>query len=415
MAQINVSNLTFAYEGSAENVFEQVSFSIDTNWKLGFIGRNGKGKTTFLNLLLGKYAYQGSITKGIAYDYFPYRVSVEEAKLTADELMERWKPGVESWRVFCEMQDLKIEAEVLYRPFCTLSFGERTKVMLAVLFSGETDFLLIEEPTNHLDREAREIIKKYLAGKKGFILVSHDRDFLDACIDHVLVFNRVGIQVQAGTFSSWWENKEREDKNAMAENEKHLKEITKLKESVERSRRWADKNEGTKIGFDPVQEHDRFLNTRSYIGAKTKKMQSRVKSFEKRMEGEIEEKEGLLNRPERTERNYRLYGDEDIARLRFIRHCRRHGMSLDEIRTLLVYSDHPTGSCDWPNARIHQRIEAVEQQIRDLEHLRAHLESLYHKCDGSREGGCGILKSLIDGENCQYRQARQQRTGREHP
>lgn len=300
MAQINVSKLTFAYEGSAENVFEQVSFSIDTNWKLGFIGRNGKGKTTFLNLLLGKYAYQGSITKGIAYDYFPYRVSVEEAKLTADELMERWKPGVESWRVFCEMQDLKIDAEVLYRPFCTLSFGERTKVMLAVLFSGENDFLLIDEPTNHLDREAREIIKKYLAGKKGFILVSHDRDFLDACIDHVLVFNRVGIQVQAGTFSSWWENKEREDKNAMAENEKHLKEITKLKESVERCRRWADKNEGTKIGFDPVQEHDRFLDTRAYIGAKTKKMQSRVKSFEKRMEGEIEEKEGLLNEIEKV-------------------------------------------------------------------------------------------------------------------
>ena len=99
MAQINVSKLTFAYEGSAENVFEQVSFSIDTNWKLGFIGRNGKGKTTFLNLLLGKYAYQGSITKGIAYDYFPYRVSVEEGELTADELMEHWKPGVESWRV----------------------------------------------------------------------------------------------------------------------------------------------------------------------------------------------------------------------------------------------------------------------------------------------------------------------------
>ena len=127
------------------------------------------------------------------------------------------------------------------------------------------------------------------------------------------------------------------------------------------------------------------------------------------------EKEGLLKRPERTERNYRLYGDEDIARLRFIRHCRQHGMSLDEIRTLLVYSDHPTGSCDWINALIHKHIEAVEQQIRDLEHLKAHLESLYHKCDGSREGGCGILKSLIDGENCQYCQARQQRTGQEHP
>lgn len=53
MAQINVNNLTFAYEGSFDNVFENTSFSIDTNWRLGFVGRNGKGKTTFLNLLLG--------------------------------------------------------------------------------------------------------------------------------------------------------------------------------------------------------------------------------------------------------------------------------------------------------------------------------------------------------------------------
>ena len=52
MAQINVNNLTFAYEGSFDNVFENTSFSIDTNWRLGFVGRNGKGKTTFLNLLL---------------------------------------------------------------------------------------------------------------------------------------------------------------------------------------------------------------------------------------------------------------------------------------------------------------------------------------------------------------------------
>ena len=127
------------------------------------------------------------------------------------------------------------------------------------------------------------------------------------------------------------------------------------------------------------------------------------------------EKEGLLKRPERTERNYRLYGEEDMARLRFIRHCRQHGMSLDEIRTLLVYSDHPTGSCEWINALIRKHIEAVEQHIRDLEHLKAHLESLYHKCDGSREGGCGILKSLIDGGNCLYCQARQRRAGQEHP
>ena len=214
---------------------------------------------------------------------------------TADELMENWKPQVENWRVLCELGQLEIDAELLYRPFGTLSFGERTKVMLAVLFSGENDFLLIDEPTNHLDQNAREIIKKYLESKKGFILVSHDRDLLDACVDHVLVLNRSSIEVQSGNFTSWWENKEKADNFAKAENEKHIKEIGKLKAAADRSARWADKNESTKIGYDPIKENDRSISARAYIGAKTKKMQSRVKSYEARIGREIEEKEGLLN------------------------------------------------------------------------------------------------------------------------
>ena len=87
MAQINVNNLTFAYEGSFDNVFENTSFSIDTNWRLGFVGRNGKGKTTFLNLLLGKYEYEGNISTNTIFDYFPYIVNSEELTKTAGELI----------------------------------------------------------------------------------------------------------------------------------------------------------------------------------------------------------------------------------------------------------------------------------------------------------------------------------------
>ena len=166
--------------------------------------------------------------------------------------------------------------------------------MLAILFSGENDFLLIDEPTNHLDKESREIVKQYLSHKKGFILVSHDRDLLDACIDHVLVLNRCSIEVQNGNFSSWWENKSRKDLFSQSENEKHKKEIKKLKKASDRARQWADNNEQTKIGSDPIKDHDRGNGTRPYIGAKTKKMQSRVKQMENRIAREIEEKEGLL-------------------------------------------------------------------------------------------------------------------------
>ena len=294
MAELQVSNLTYCYEGSFDNVFENVSFSVDTNWRLGFIGRNGKGKTTFLRLLLGKYEYEGSIATNVLFDYFPYEINGTMMKQTASEFLQDIKPNCEEWRVICELNLLGVDPEVLYRPFETLSNGERTKVLLAVLFSGDNEFLLIDEPTNHLDKEAREVVKKYLSGKNGFILVSHDRDLLDACIDHVLVLNRQSIEVQSGNFSVWWENKQRRDKFEAAENEKHMKEIAGLKKAADRADRWAIKNEATKIGFDPIEEPDRRKDTRGYIGAKTKKMQARVKSYEKRIDREISEKEGLL-------------------------------------------------------------------------------------------------------------------------
>lgn len=294
MAQIHVANLTYCHEGSFDNIFENVSFSIDTNWKLGFIGRNGKGKTTFLNLLFGKYEYSGTINVSTVFDYFPYQITQKEMEMCAAEFLIQIKPGCEEWRVICELAKLNASAELLYRPFHSLSHGERTKVLLSVLFSGDNDFLLIDEPTNHLDQESRETVKQYLTGKKGFILVSHDRDILDACIDHVLVLNRRTIEIQSGNFSSWWENKIRKDNFEKMEHEKHIREIVSLKKSADRCQRWAQKNENSKIGFDPVREPDRSIGTRSYIGAKTKKMQSRVTQYQKRMKQEIQEKEGLL-------------------------------------------------------------------------------------------------------------------------
>ena len=149
MSQIRVNELTFYYEGSFDNIFENVSFSIDTNWKLGFIGRNGKGKTTFLDLLIGKYRYNGSITASVRFEYFPYHISENQKEMTGSELIYELRNECEEWRVICELEKLGESADILCRSFGTLSLGEQTKVLLAVLFSGENEFLLIDEPTNH--------------------------------------------------------------------------------------------------------------------------------------------------------------------------------------------------------------------------------------------------------------------------
>ena len=117
MAQIQVNDLTFSYDGSADDVLREVTFSIDTDWKLGLIGRNGKGKTTLLNLFMGKYDYLGSIMTSTRFDYFPYQMSDSDLNKNAVDLIGVWKPQIEVWQVLIQMNELKMDPECLYRPF----------------------------------------------------------------------------------------------------------------------------------------------------------------------------------------------------------------------------------------------------------------------------------------------------------
>ena len=297
MAQITVSHLTFAYEGSYDNIFEDVSFRIDTDWKLGFIGRNGRGKTTFLNLLQGKYPYRGSISSPLPYAYFPF--PVPEKDLTALQIAEKIAPDLESWLLLREMDRLEIREDVLECPFRTLSNGEQTKFLLCLLFLKEDRFLLIDEPTNHLDLRGREIVSRYLSGKRGFILVSHDRAFLDGCIDHVLSINKADIEIRQGNYSTWAENRARQDAFEAGENEKLMKEIDRLRRSAAEKAQWADKSEREKIGGDP-KKIDTKAGRRPWLGEKSRKANKRAKAIEARQESAIEEKTGLLKNIERA-------------------------------------------------------------------------------------------------------------------
>lgn len=294
MSRINISGLTFCYEGSYDNIFENATFYMDTDWKLGLIGRNGKGKTTLLNLLMGRYEYEGSIQASVDFDYFPFQISKSMYSDNTIDVIESVQPDHELWKICRELDLLNTDAGILYRPYRTLSPGEQTKVMLAVLFSGENAFLLVDEPSNHLDIATRAIVRDYLNTKKGFILVSHDRQLLDAVVDHVLVLEKSKIQVERGNFSSWWENKQRRDAFELAENEKLKLEIRKLEASAKKTAQWADKVERTKIGFNPIKEPDRFKDTRCYIGEKSRRMQQRRKNLERRQQNAIQEKSALL-------------------------------------------------------------------------------------------------------------------------
>lgn len=298
MSLINISNLTFAYEGSYDNIFENVSFQLDTDWKTGFTGRNGRGKTTFLRLLLGELEYSGKISASVNFEYFPYHIS-DPDNITS-EIVGSIAESAEDWEILREINLLGVSHSVLERPFSSLSMGERTKVLLAALFLRENAFLLIDEPTNHLDAEGRRLVAEYLNGKSGFILVSHDRNFLDSCVDHILSINKTNIEVQRGNFSSWYYNKQLRDNYELAENERLAKEIKKLESASRQAKQWADKVESTKIGYDPRRE-ERNIGSRSYIGEQSRRMQQRRKNLERRQNRAIEEARGLLHNIEEAE------------------------------------------------------------------------------------------------------------------
>jgi len=302
MSLINIQDLTFSYDGSYDDIFTNVSFQIDTDWKLGFCGRNGRGKTTFLNLLMGRYEYSGTISAGVDFEYFPF-TPVDRSLNTLDVLSSIANDAQE-WQIQKELFKLAVDESVLYRPFSTLSNGEQTKVLLAGLFLRENSFLLIDEPTNHLDMVARETVARYLNGKAGFILVSHDRVFLDDCVDHILSINRANIEVQSGNFSSWFHNKQLRDEFETAENEKLEKDIKRLKTAARQSSGWADKVESTKKGKGAAAARKKGhagMDTMAYNAEKSRRMQQRRKNLERRQQSAIEEKSALLKNIETTD------------------------------------------------------------------------------------------------------------------
>ena len=295
MSQIHVSDLTFCYDGSYDAVFEGASFTLDTDWKLGFVGRNGRGKTTFLKLLLGDYEYTGTISSGVPCDYFPF--PVEDPKRCARDVALSLCPACMEWELLRELTLLQVDESVLDRPFDTLSLGEQTKLLLAALFLREGHFLLIDEPTNHLDADARDALGAYLRRKRGFILVSHDRALLDRCVDHVLSINRKTIEVMRGNFSTWWQNKESRDQFEQAEHDKLKRQIHSLTEAAKRTADWSDTVEKSKHGV----RNSGLRPDTGYLGHKAAKLMKRSKAAQARIERAAQEQSALLQDIERTD------------------------------------------------------------------------------------------------------------------
>ena len=288
--QVSIRDLSFTYDGSYTPVFEHVSFNFDTSWRLGLIGRNGKGKTTLLRLLMKEFRPEGRIDIPLTPVYFPYPVA--DDSLNTREIMLSAAPGAEEWQLICELNQLDVDDSVLDRPFYTLSKGEQTKALLAALFTREDAYPLIDEPTNHLDAHGRALVADYLRRKDGYLLVSHDRAFLNRCIDHVLSLNRSDVWAMQGNYDTWEARLNQQNEYEQGRNEVLRRDIKHLEDSARRTAEWSNKVEATKIGGHTYD--------RGAVGAQAAAMMKKSMSTLRRRERAIEEKRSLLHNVEKV-------------------------------------------------------------------------------------------------------------------
>lgn len=299
MSQITIQNLHFTYDGDHTPVFEGLDLRLDTGWRLGLVGRNGRGKTTLLRLLAGELEGRGSVCLGGAPCLRWPRPVADPSRRTLDVLLEAVPPG-EEWRLSRELSRLGLEEETLDRPFSSLSGGEQTRALLAALLLDEGAYPMIDEPTNHLDGPGRALVAKYLRRlDRGFLLVSHDRAFLDGCVDHILALNRTGPELVRGSFSTWLQNKEDRDRGEAARNEKLKGEIRRLEKAAADRKQKADAVERAKTGIS--QSGTVKSGLRPYLGEKSRKGQQQRKNIERRADRAIREKSGLLKDVERAD------------------------------------------------------------------------------------------------------------------
>ncbi|SCC00848.1 ribosomal protection-like ABC-F family protein [Weissella bombi] len=291
MGNIELKQVTFGFDNQAQLLFNKANLTIDTSWKLGLIGRNGRGKTTLLNLLQGVYPYQGTITHDVSFNYFPQQISDDE-QLTYDVLSE--VTTVEIWQIEKELQLMQTDDAILWRPFVSLSGGEKTKVLLALLFSDHNHFPLIDEPTNHLDQQSRKHIAQYLKDKKqGFILVSHDRSFVNEVVDHVIAIEKRQLMVYQGNFATYEEQKGRRDQYELDQNKKLKTEIGRLKQTASEKAEWSRGREKEKFGNRHVAGSGAIFD-RGAIGARAARTMKRSKTLVRHMEDKVADKEQLL-------------------------------------------------------------------------------------------------------------------------
>jgi len=207
---LEVENGCFGYGNHA--LISDVEFNIYRGDRVGLIGLNGSGKTTILRSIMGDLEMvdgRAEIGRKVDVAYFDQELSdLDESNTVLDEL---WlvDPRAEAGTLRSFLARFGFRGEDIFKKISVLSGGEKTKLVLAKLLFFPVNFLIFDEPTNHLDIDSRQALEDALRDYDGtFLVVSHDRFFLDQVVDRILSVEDGGIKIYQGNYSYYRERLE---------------------------------------------------------------------------------------------------------------------------------------------------------------------------------------------------------------
>jgi ATP-binding cassette subfamily F protein uup len=237
---LEMYNVSKAYGDKV--VLDDFSYTFKKGERIGIVGKNGIGKTTFLNMIIEKVRQdKGRIVKGqtISFGYYTQEgLETKEDKRVIEIVREiaevvRMDGGKEiSASVF--LNYFGFSNTLQYNYYSNLSGGERRRLFLLMVLMQNPNFLILDEPTNDLDIFTLMMLEEFLLQYKGcLLLVSHDRSFMDNLVDHIFVFEENGIiKDYHSTYTEYSKKKLIKEKQLKAEIKKEEKPAERIKKSV---------------------------------------------------------------------------------------------------------------------------------------------------------------------------------------
>ncbi len=275
---MEAADLAFSYTGKAEdNLFSGLTFNIRPGDKLAVIGKNGKGKTTLLNLLSGAMRPSAgtlNFSPAAITGYYQQtnRKELDPQNTVVDEITQSC-PTLSISQVRAVCGAMMFSGDLAEKKISVLSGGEQSRVLLGKIIANPANLLLLDEPSNHLDMDAIDVMTEEIAKfKGGVIIVTHDEGILRSLANKLIIFHEDRAVLFDGTYDEFLESTGWEEEGP----KKTVKKKTKSSKKSKKNRR-----KDTDQKQDQAKEDKRRLKklTKEY-----EEVESKIKTLENELE-----------------------------------------------------------------------------------------------------------------------------------